>query len=178
MNRAKQCLILAQCNYNSAAHAAGLHHLFETGRGRIVYVAGRVSDLNYLLTFHNSLERAAVWAERAASLDPIAELRAAVHSTKMEALTVPGSESAKGCLAQTRCFFQHCIEHRREVTWRGVDNLQHLGGGGLLLQCLARLGQQPCVLHRNDRLRREILQQRYFLIGKGANLAASRDDPP
>ena len=25
---------------------------------------------------------------------------------------------------------------------------------------------------------REVLQQRYFLIGKGANLAARRDDPP
>src|SRR5215475_6293524 len=100
MYRAKQYLILSQCNYNSAAHAAGLHHLFETGRGRIVCVAGRISDLNYLLTFHNSLERAAVGAERATSPYPIAELRVAIHSAKMETLTVPGSEGAKGCLAQ------------------------------------------------------------------------------
>src|SRR6516225_12268366 len=112
MNRAKQCLILAQCNYNSAAHAAGRYHLFETGRNRIVCVAGRISDLYYLLTFHNSLQRAAVWAERAASPDPIAEFRVAVHGTKMEALTVPGSEGAKGCLAEPRGLFQHCVEDR------------------------------------------------------------------
>src|SRR5262252_9075139 len=150
MNRTKQCLIPAQCNYNSAAHAAGLHHLFEAGRGWIVCVAGRISDLNYLLTFHNSLERAAVWAEGAASPDPIAELRVPVHSTKMEALTVPGSESAKGCLAQPRRLFQHCLEHRCEFTGRAVDDLQYLCCCSLLLQSLARLGQQPRVLHRND----------------------------
>ena len=37
-------------------------------------------------------------------------------------------------------------------------------------QSLARLGQQPRVLHRNDRLRREVLQQRDLLIGERPNL--------
>jgi hypothetical protein len=39
MDRAKECLVLAQCNCNYAAHAAGLHHLPETESGRIVRVA-------------------------------------------------------------------------------------------------------------------------------------------
>ena len=30
--------------------------------------------------------------------------------------------------------FQHRVEHRREVAGRGIDDLQHFGGRGLLLQ--------------------------------------------
>ena len=71
--------------------------------------------------------------------------------------------------------FQHRVEHRREVAGRGVDDLQHLGGRGLLLQRLARLGDQPRVLHRDDRLRREILQQRDLLVGERPYLLAEDD---
>ena len=49
---------------------------------------------------------------------------------------------------------------------------KHLGGRGLLLQRLARLGDQPRVLHRDDRLRREILQQRDLLVGERPHLLA------
>ena len=41
---------------------------------------------------------------------------------------------------------------------------KYLGGRGLLLQGLARLGQEPRVLHRDHRLRGEILQQRDLLF--------------
>jgi len=61
-------------------------------------------------------------------------------------------------LTQAYGLFEHCIEHRREVAGRAVDDLQDLGGRSLLRQCLARLGNEPRVLYRNDRLRREILQ--------------------
>ena len=61
------------------------------------------------------------------------------------------------------------VEHRREIAGRGVDDLQHLGGRGLLLQRLARLSQEPRVFHCDDRLRREVLQQRYLLISERAD---------
>jgi hypothetical protein len=54
--------------------------------------------------------------------------------------------------------FQYRFEDRLEVTGRGIDDLQHLGRRGLLLQRLAQLGQQPRVLDRDDRL-----------VGKGAH---------
>ena len=54
--------------------------------------------------------------------------------------------------------------------------LQHLGGRGLLLQRLARLGDQPRVLHRDHRLRREILQQRDLLVGERPHLLAIDGD--
>ena len=54
-------------------------------------------------------------------------------------------------------FFQDRIEDRRQVAGRGIDDPEHFGGGGLLFQGLARLGQEPRILHRDDRLRREVL---------------------
>ena len=50
---------------------------------------------------------------------------------------------------------------------------KYLGGRGLLLQRLARLGDQPRVLHRDDRLRGEVLQQRDLLVGEGPDLLAN-----
>jgi len=45
-------------------------------------------------------------------------------------------ENPKGSVTQPHRLFEHRIEHRREVARRRIDDLQHLGGGGLLLQCL------------------------------------------
>ena len=41
---------------------------------------------------------------------------------------------------------------------------------------LARLGQQPRVLHRDHRLRREVLQQRDLLVGERPDLLAIDGD--
>ena len=59
-----------------------------------------------------------------------------------------------------------------------IDDLQYLCGRGLLLQCLARLGHQPRVLHRDNGLRREILQQRDLLIGERPHLLAVKREVP
>ena len=60
--------------------------------------------------------------------------------------------------AEPHRLFEHRVEYRREVAGRRIDDLQHFGGRGLLLQCLARLGQEARILHCDDRLRREVLQ--------------------
>ena len=73
---------------------------------------------------------------------------------------------------------QYHIEHRREVAGRGIDDLQYFGGCCLLLQCLARLGQQPRILHRYDCLRGEILQQRdLFFRERPHLLPVSKQSP-
>src|SRR5271169_4717368 len=36
------------------------------------------------------------------------------------------------------CLREHRIEYRREVAGRRIDDLQHLGGGGLLVERLAQ----------------------------------------
>jgi hypothetical protein len=90
----------------------------------------------------------------------------------MEALPIPGSENAERCLAKAGSLVKHRVEHRGEVARRGIDDLQHLGGRGLLVERLARLGDQPRVFHRDDRLRREILQQRDLLVRKRSDFCA------
>src|SRR5262249_22173442 len=88
-------------------------------------------------------------------------------------LTVNGYERAFARAAQGVGFLQYCVEDRGEVAGRGIDDLQYLGGRGLLLQCLARLGQEPRILHRDDRPRREVLQQCDLLVGEGTNFLAA-----
>ena len=73
-------------------------------------------------------------------------------------LTVIGCKVPNAAPHSRMRLFQHRIEHRREIAGRGIDNLQHLGGRGLLLQRLPLLGQQPRVLDRDHRL-----------IGEGAD---------
>jgi len=56
------------------------------------------------------------------------------------------------CAAKAMRLFKHCVEHRGEIARRRTDDLQYLGGGGLLLQCLVCLSDQPGILDRDDRL--------------------------
>src|SRR6516164_518207 len=72
-------------------------------------------------------------------------------------LPANGPQGALNASAQPCRLFQHCVEHRGEVAGRAINDLQYLGGCGLLFQGLARLSDQPRVFHRNDRL-----------VGKGA----------
>jgi hypothetical protein len=76
----------------------------------------------------------------------------------MKALSVPGQHDTKGRFGEMPSAFQHRIEDRAEVAGRRIDDLQYLGRSGLLLQCLARLGQEPRVFHCDHRLRGKILQ--------------------
>ncbi len=64
------------------------------------------------------------------------------------------------------------VEHRSEVAGGRVDDAEHLGGRGLLLQRLAGFGDEPRVLDRDDRLRREILEQRDLLLGERFDVLA------
>ena len=100
----------------------------------------------------------------------------AVDSGELEPLAVEGAHQRLVGGAQAHCPLDHRIEHRREVAGRGVDNLQDLGSRGLLFQGLACLGQEARVFHRDDRLRREILQQRDLLVGKRPDLLAIAGD--
>ena len=103
--------------------------------------------------------------------------RHAARRHGMETLAVVGVEHSERRLAQPHRLFQHRIEHRRQIARRGVDHLQHLGGRGLLLQCLPLFGDQPRVLHRDHRLRREVFQQGDLLVGERPGfLAIDRDE--
>jgi hypothetical protein len=77
-----------------------------------------------------------------------------VRGNCAEDLAVESEQDAVRGLAQAHRPVEHRVENRREIAGRAVDDPQHLGGRGLLLQGLAGLGDQPRVFDRDDRLRR------------------------
>jgi hypothetical protein len=95
---------------------------------------------------------------------------------RMDPLPIVGPQHAEGRLAQSQRLVEHRVEHRPEVPWRRVDDLQDLRGRGLLRQSFAGLGDQPRVLHRDHRLRREVLRQRDLVVGKRPHLLAIKVD--
>ena len=82
-------------------------------------------------------------------------------------------------IAQPRCGFDQRVEHRLQIEGRPADDLEHVARRGLVFKrlfevagALAQFAEQPRVLHRDDRLRREVLQQRDLLVGERADLLA------
>src|ERR1700726_2985617 len=63
------------------------------------------------------------------------------------------------------------IEHGLQIESRAADNLEHVGGGGLLLQRFAQLIEQTGILDGDDGLIREGVDQGELLVGKGSNLS-------
>ena len=54
-------------------------------------------------------------------------------------LSIVGQQSAERSTAKTVCFLQYRLKHRGKVAGRRIDNLEHLGGRGLLFQRLVKL---------------------------------------
>jgi hypothetical protein len=64
-----------------------------------------------------------------------------------------------GCavgLAQSRRRLDQRIEHGLQIEGRAADDLEHVGGGGLLLQRLAQLVEKTRVLYGDNRLGGEV----------------------
>ena len=79
----------------------------------------------------------------------------------------------------------HCVQHRLHIGGRAADDVEHLAGRGLIFERffeIARAGlqfaEQPRILHRNDRLGGEVLQQRDFFVREGPNLLANSNNLP
>ena len=87
--------------------------------------------------------------------------------------------------AQSYCGIQDCLQHRLQIEGRAADDLEHIASRGLIFERLLQItrtllqfAKQPRVLDRNDRLRREILQERDLLVGKGPDFLAINVDRP
>ena len=102
--------------------------------------------------------------------------RLAAHRRKREALAVIGAKMAKGRLTQPDGLAEHRLKYWPEIAGRGIDDAQHLGRRRLLLQSLARLGQEPRVLHRDDRLGGEIVQECDLFVAERPRLLSEDAD--
>src|SRR6516162_2954842 len=64
------------------------------------------------------------------------------------------------------------VEHRLQVEGRAANDLEHVGGGGLLLERFAQLVEQAGVLDGDDGLAREVPNEIYLLLAERADLMA------
>src|SRR5262245_14408433 len=62
--------------------------------------------------------------------------------------------------------FDQRIKHRLQIERGAADELEHIGGGGLLLEGLAQFVEQPRILDRDHRLSGEIFNQLDLLVGE------------
>src|SRR5262249_13150895 len=112
-----------------------------------------VGDMDRSLTpsypFHNC---ARPGAHRTTLLQPLDHLWLALRGNRAKALAIIDVEMTIGRFAQAQCFAYHRIKDGAQITERTIDHAQHLRRCSLLLQRLARLGDQPCVFHRDHRL--------------------------
>ena len=81
-------------------------------------------------------------------------------------------------LAQPSSRLHQCVEHCLQIERRTADDLEHVGGGRLLLKRFAQFVEQPRVLDGDDGLGGEARDQRDLLIGKGTNFLAGKGERP
>ena len=81
--------------------------------------------------------------------------------------------------AQPRCRGNQRIEHLLQIERRATDDLEHVGGGGLLLEgygevvgALAQLVKQPRVLDGDDGLGGKVLHQFDLLVRERSHFCA------
>jgi len=101
-----------------------------------------------------------------------------VHGDGVKSLAVKGPQDAEREIAEPRRLAENGVEYRSEVARRLVDDLQHLGGGSLLLERLARFGDEARIFHRDHRLRREVLQERDLLLGERPHILPPECEGP
>src|SRR5262245_56579250 len=81
-------------------------------------------------------------------------------------------DQSMGCAAKPGGGLNKGVEHGLKIEGRVANHLEHVGGGGLLLQRLPQLIKEPRVLDGDDGLLSEILDQFYLLVAKRAYLLA------
>jgi hypothetical protein len=167
----QQLVILSQWHHQ---HRADARDLANGAPDRVVRGRkrdrGDVGHVNETLSVLQALERWEAMHWKPVTRQRLVRFRISARSYRAQILAITDHQRTQRSAAESVGLFQYCIEHRREVARRGIDDLQYLGGRCLLLQRFAGFGQEPGVLHCDDRLRSEILQQRDLLVRKRANL--------
>src|SRR5262249_41175742 len=92
--------------------------------------------------------------------------RVSVGRLKIIGCAFPSTDDNCIRLAQPCRRLDQRVEHGLQIEGRAAYDLEYVGGGGLLLQRLAQLLEQPRVLDGDDSLRCETGEQPDLFIGK------------
>ena len=79
-------------------------------------------------------------------------------------------------VAKPRRRFDQRVEHGLQIEGRAADHLEHVGGGGLLLQRLAQLVEQARVLDGDDGLVGEVLTSSICLSVNGSHYGPTQQE--
>ena len=69
--------------------------------------------------------------------------RGVVEGDPMIGIAVPSEDDSSMCSAQPRRGIDKAVQHRLQIEGRPANDLEHVGGRGLLLQRLAQLAPEP-----------------------------------
>jgi len=96
---------------------------------------------------------------------------------------VANEQNPEGGLTEPHSLVEHRLEHRCQIAGRAVNDLQYLGGRGLLLQCLAEVAipgldfvEQTHILKGDGGLVGEGLEEGDLDRGEGLDRAAAATD--
>ena len=93
-------------------------------------------------------------------------------SSRTKAIALREPQCAIGCTTEIGRAFQHGSKHGFNVARRGADDLEDVGGGGLLLEGFAQLVKQARIFNRDDGLRGKCLNEVNLLVSKRTWLSA------
>ena len=173
-DRSNQLALFEHRNAEKGAGAASVH---KTNEGWRTFEVGllrpEVGDVNDLPRASDTPKRELRARVNDGFTAPLLHMRCrSIHrdGPKPPALAKPHDPEL--CLADARGVLQHGLEHRLQLARRTADDVENLGGRGLLLQRLAQLVEEPGVLDGDDRLGGEVLDQLDLLVGKRTYLLA------
>src|SRR5262249_32070224 len=89
-----------------------------------------------------------------------------IIGSKLKMQTLRANDTSHIRLAQSCGRIDQRIEHGLQIEGRAADDLEHIGGGGLLLERLPQLVEQARVLDGDDGLGGERLEQSDLALGE------------
>src|SRR5215472_15720690 len=144
MDSAKERLVLAQRHCNKTPGSSYADQRLEAGSETDYLGFGQIGYRDQALAADYAFEETSrrEGAGDARNRGQVLR-RQPARCDAFKALIFPGIHAAEARGAHPERFLQYRIENGREVSRRGIDDLQHLGGCSLLLQSLARLSDEP-----------------------------------
>src|SRR5262245_27163800 len=103
-------------------------------------------------------------------------LRCIVQRYVPEYIAFVEQQVAEAGLADTNSVLKHSFEHWLKLAGRARNDLQHVGGGGLLLERFAQFVQQPRVLDGDDSLASKAFEECDLLVRERTDLLAIDSD--
>src|SRR5262245_24175548 len=123
--------------------------------------------MNRLLRFYNAAESRSPTGPSWSFLPELGEFwRHTEQCRRAHGIILDPKQHAKVGVANAHRFFQHRLEYWGQLARRRANDLEHVGGRGLLLQGFTQFVEQPRVLDSDDRLIGEGLGEFDLLIGE------------